>query len=142
VLLLTPNAKFNAYFNFDVGQNKSGSGLSEFTARWYGVAGALHVQPTSKWSFTPRLEWFKDRDGFSTGTAQDVKEVTLTGEYKMVEGFLTRFEYRHDWSNQPFFDETTNSCLEEVSRHARGRVCRLFRAKNGRCTIHGFFATA
>jgi hypothetical protein len=25
-----------------------------------------------------------------------------------VEGFLTRLEYRHDWSNQPFFDETTN----------------------------------
>ena len=108
VLLLTPNAKFNAYFNFDVGQNKSGSGLSELTARWYGVASAVHFQPTSKWSFTPRVEWFKDRDGFSTGTAQDVKEVTLTGEYKLVEGFLTRLEYRHDWSNQPFFDETTN----------------------------------
>lgn len=108
VLLLTPSSKFNAYLNFDYGQNKSGSGISEFTAEWYGVAGALHFQPTSKWAFTPRLEWFKDRDGFSTGTAQDVKEVTLTGEYKMLEGFFARLEYRRDWSNVPFFDKNSN----------------------------------
>src|SRR5271157_2362509 len=109
VLLLTPNSKFNAYFNFDYGQNASpvvpDEGISAavsiptFTSKWYGVAGALHFQPTSKWSFTPRLEWFKDRDGFSTGRAQDLKEFTLTGEYKMVEGFLARAEYRYDWSN-------------------------------------------
>jgi len=102
-LLLTPNSKFNAYINFDYGQNKSGSGTSEFTAKWYGIAGAVHFQPTSKWAFTPRVEWFKDRDGFETGLAQDLKEVTLTGEYKMIEGLLARLEYRRDWSNQPFF---------------------------------------
>ena len=102
-LLLTPNSKFNAYINFDYGQNKSGSGTSEFTAKWYGIAGAVHFQPTSKWAFTPRVEWFKDRDGFETGLAQDLKEVTLTGEYRMIEGLLARLEYRHDWSNQPFF---------------------------------------
>ena len=49
------------------------------------------------------MEWFKDRDGFSTGLPQDLKEVTLTGEYKMIEGLLARLEYRRDWSNQPFF---------------------------------------
>src|SRR5271157_4429982 len=121
VLLLTPNSKFNAYLNFDYGQNTSplavdtGTGTTAasatdptFTAKWYGVAGALHFQTTSKWSFTPRLEWFKDRDGFSTGKAQDLKEFTLTGEYKMVEGFLARAEYRYDWSNQLFFDRAIN----------------------------------
>jgi len=110
VLLLTPNTKFNAYLNFDYGQNTSPLSLSETTsitettANWYGIAGALHFQPTSKWSFTPRIEWFKDSEGFSTGRAQDLKEITLTGEYKMLAGFLARLEYRHDWSNQPFFD--------------------------------------
>ena len=113
VLLLTPNSKFNAYLNFDYGQNTSplavDAGLDPtFTSKWYGIAGALHFQPTSKWSFTPRLEWFKDRDGFSTGTSQDLKEFTLTGEYKIIEGFLTRAEYRYDWSNQPFFDRGIN----------------------------------
>jgi len=103
-LLLTPSAKLNAYLNFDYGQNTSGSGVAQSTAKWYGVAGALHYQADNHWSFTPRIEWFKDRDGFSTGVAQDAKEFTLTGEYKLAEGLLSRLEYRHDWSNQPFFD--------------------------------------
>lgn len=103
-LLLTPSTKLNAYLNFDYGQNTSGSGVAQSTAKWYGVAGALHYQADSHWSFTPRIEWFKDRDGFSTGVAQDVKEFTLTGEYRLAEGLLSRLEYRHDWSNQPFFD--------------------------------------
>jgi len=115
VLLLTPNSKFNGYLNFDYGQNTSplsvDAGINAasttdptFTSKWYGIAGALHFQPTSKWSFTPRIEWFKDSEGFSTGRAQDLKEITLTGEYKMLAGFLARLEYRRDWSNQPFFD--------------------------------------
>ena len=106
VLLLTPKGKFNAYLNFDYGQNTTGSGAAAFTAKWYGLAGALHYQATSKWAITPRLEWFADPQGFATGTGvhQTLKEGTITGEYKMVEGLLARLEYRHDWSNQPFFE--------------------------------------
>jgi hypothetical protein len=104
-LLLTPSGKLNAYLNFDYGQNRNIPGSIPALSKWYGIAGAVHFQPTGKWSFTPRLEWFKDRDGFATGTgvAQDIKEVTLTGEYKMLEGLLGRLEYRRDWSNKPFF---------------------------------------
>ena len=118
VVLLTPSSKFNAYLNFDYGQNTSPLSVSgttgspgittETTDNWYGIAGALHFQPTSKWSFTPRIEWFKDNEGFSTGKAQDLKEITLTGEYKMLAGFLARLEYRYDWSNQLFFDRSIN----------------------------------
>jgi hypothetical protein len=105
-LLLTPSAKFNAYINVDYGQNKNFPLLpgSVPISKWYGIAGAVHWMPNSTWSFTPRIEWFKDRDGFATGVAQDLKEFTLTAEYKMVEGFLGRLEYRHDWSNMHFFD--------------------------------------
>ena len=109
--LFTPSTKLSSYINFDYGQNRNFSFLSgvavpgtPLLSKWYGVAGALHLQANSRWSFTPRLEWFKDRDGFATGVAQDLKEFTLTGEYKMVEGFLARLEYRRDWTNQPFFD--------------------------------------
>jgi hypothetical protein len=118
VVLLTASSKFNAYLNFDYGQNTSPLSVSgttgspgittETTDNWYGIAGALHFQPTSKWSFTPRIEWFKDSEGFSTGKAQDLKEITLTGEYKMLAGFLARLEYRYDWSNQLFFDRSIN----------------------------------
>ena len=55
-------------------------------------------------ALAPRLEWFNDADGFATGTVQKVKEITLTGEFKLREGVLTRLEYRRDWSNAPFFD--------------------------------------
>ena len=50
------------------------------------------------------MEWFRDRDGFSTGTVQTLKEFTLTGEHKWTEGLLSRLEYRRDWSDQPFFE--------------------------------------
>lgn len=105
VLLITPPTnKWTAYVNFDYGQNNNGPDSLVSVSKWYGVAGAFHYQPTSKWSFTPRAEWFKDRDGFSTGVAQTLKEFTLTAEYKMVEGLLARLEYRGDFSDQPFFD--------------------------------------
>jgi len=108
-LLLTPTGKVNAYINFDYAQNKMPTGAltvtGKDTGKWYGIAAAVHLQATSKWAFTPRIEWFKDRDGLAIGgPPQDVKEFTITGEYKMVEGLFGRAEYRRDWSNQPFFD--------------------------------------
>ena len=109
--LFTLSSKFNGYINFDYGQNANFSLVSgiatpgvPLVSKWYGLAGALHLQANSHWSLTPRVEWFKDKDGFATGVAQDLKECTITGEYKMVEGFLARLEYRRDWTNQPFFD--------------------------------------
>ena len=76
-------------------------GLSQ---SWYGVAAAAKFQFTGKVALTPRIEVFDDHDGFSTGTAQTVKEFTLTYEYRWVEGLLSRLEYRHDWSNVNFFE--------------------------------------
>jgi hypothetical protein len=38
--------------------------------------------------------------------AQTVKDITLTQELKLSGNFITRFEYRRDFSNQNFF---TNS---------------------------------
>ena len=103
-LLFTPADKFNAYLNFDYGQNKSGSGSSEATAKWYGVALAAKLQMNDHNAFTPRVEWFKDKDGFLTGVAQSVKEFTFTYEHKWTQGLLARLEYRRDWSDKPFFE--------------------------------------
>ena len=41
----------------------------------------------------------------STGVAQKVKEFTVTGEYKMSSWLMSRLEFRHDWSNQPYFQQ-------------------------------------
>jgi hypothetical protein len=99
-VLLTPSGKFNAYFNFDYGRNAFPTGPS---ASWKGVAGAAKFQLNDTFAISPRLEWFEDTNGFSTGTAQTVKEFTITAEAKAAQGVLARLEYRYDWSDQPFF---------------------------------------
>jgi Putative beta-barrel porin-2, OmpL-like. bbp2 len=110
-LLLTPNERVNAYFNFDYGtQQRPVSGSDH----WVGFAGALHLQLTKHIAVTPRAEFFNDADGFSTGTIQKLHEVTVTGEYKFFDGFLTRLEYRHDGSNVPFFNHGLQSAVSQT----------------------------
>ena len=114
-LTLTPSSKASVYLNYDYGQNRNVNGAGTATtnsATWKGFAGALRVQAAPKVAFVGRGEWFNDTDGFNTGVAQQVKEVTFTGEYKIIEGLLWRGEYRHDWSDQPFFlDHTPPVCI-------------------------------
>lgn len=100
-LTLTPNDKASLYINYDYGTDKVKGGSSN---AWYGIAGAARLSPNSWFALSPRIEWFKDRDGFATGTAQTLKEFTLTAEFKHAKGFLTRAEYRRDWSDVAFFD--------------------------------------
>ncbi len=103
-LLLTPSDKANFYINYDYGNDKRTTKGSD---TWSGIALAARFAPNSTWAIAPRFEYFSDKDGFTTGVAQKVKEFTLTGEYKMVEGLLARLEYRRDWSDEPFFDRGT-----------------------------------
>jgi hypothetical protein len=51
-----------------------------------------------------RAEYFKDQDGVRTGTAQSLKEITITPEIRLVQGLIVRPEYRHDWSDERVFD--------------------------------------
>jgi hypothetical protein len=111
--LFMPSDKFNAYFNYDYGQNAFGGNTT--TAKWYGIAIAAKMQFNDKNAFTPRYEWFKDAEGFSTGTTQTLQEFTLTYEYKWVEGLLTRIEYRRDWSDQKFFLKGTTGSSKNQS---------------------------
>ena len=106
-LTLTPTSKVSGYINYDYHQQRhqNSSLFSDGSLTvWQGVAAALRLQATDKWAFTGRGEWFQDRQGHSTGLAQTLKEVTITSEYKLAEGLLTRAEYRRDWSDQPFFE--------------------------------------
>jgi len=101
VLLLTPNDKFAFNLNYDYGQDKRiGEGKDVFQ----GISAMAHYTINQHWSISPRIEWYQDGDGFISGTPQTLKEFTLTGEYKWVEGLLTRLEYRRDWSDKGYFD--------------------------------------
>jgi len=103
-LLLTPNDKISAYLNFDYGhQGRPVTG----TDHWIGFAGAAHFQINKRIAITPRAEYYNDSTGFTTGIPQKLHEVTVTGEYRVLDGFLTRLEFRRDGSNVPFFDRGT-----------------------------------
>jgi hypothetical protein len=90
------------YLNFDYGRDKNiGPGASQ----WTGLAGAARYAIGKKYAVATRLEFFDDCNGLLTGTAQDVKEFTLTGEYKLTGWLMTRAEFRTDWSSKPVFEK-------------------------------------
>lgn len=101
VLLLTPSETTNFYVNYDHGVERNPDAPSD---TWWGVAVAGRHQITDLFALAARYEFYNDKDGFITGQVQKLQEFTLTAEIKHSRGFLTRFEYRRDWSNQPFYD--------------------------------------
>jgi hypothetical protein len=128
-LLLTPNAKFNAYLNYDYGQNRDAITGSGTTAtgdtnlnHWQGIALAVHEQLNGTSALAGRFEYFHDMNGYSTGVAQEVKEFTGTYEYKWAEGLLTRVEYRRDWSDEPYFHKGDTSFVDAQSTATIGFV--------------------
>jgi len=68
-----------------------------------GGAVYARYQFAPKMALGGRTEYLSDRGGLFSGTTQALKEFTGTYEYKFGEGFLTRLEFRRDWSNVPFF---------------------------------------
>jgi len=113
-ILLTPTSKFSAYINYDYGQNHTDA-MNEAPAmsdHWQGVAVAAVGNIFGKSSVAGRYEYFSDPEGFSTGTAQNVQEFTGTYQYKWLEGLLTRFEVRHDWSDQYFFHKGNSELVQ------------------------------
>lgn len=102
VVTVSPTEKVSFYGNFDYGTQKN-IGMPG-SQDWIAVAGAAHFQFTDKFSVSPRLEYYYDKDGWATGTPQKLKEFTATAEYKWMHGLLTRLEYRRDWSNQYVFE--------------------------------------
>jgi len=123
-LLLTPCSKFNAYVNYDYGQNRdalSSQGDKNLN-HWQGVAVAARGQVSGTSALVGRYEYFKDYQGYSTGTKQNLQEFTATYEYKWVEGLVSRAEYRYDKSNQKTFNKDTENYTDNQSTFTVGFV--------------------
>ena len=131
-LLLTPNSKFNAYINYDYGQNRDAIvGTPPYTSGdkkindWQGIALAAHEQISTATAVAARYEFFTDPDGFMTGTAQHLNEFTGTFEYKvpkMPQALVSRAEYRHDQSDQPFFHKNSTGMVDGQSTVTVGLI--------------------
>jgi hypothetical protein len=124
-LLLTPTAKFNAYINYDYGQNRDSSlakGGDGALNHWQGVAFAARQQMTGTQALAGRYEYFRDPQGYSTGAAQHLQEFTATYEYKWAEGLESRIEYRRDWSNVAYFHKGDANFVDSQSTLSAGFV--------------------
>ena len=76
---------------------------------WQGVALYLRGQVTPTFALAPRIEVFQDDAGIVSGAVQQLKEFTLTGEFKSAEGLIFKLEYRRDWSDIDFFTKGGSS---------------------------------
>jgi hypothetical protein len=68
-----------------------------------GGAAYIRYQLTPKFALATRAEYLSDRGGLFSGISQALKENTVTLDYKLADGFLMRYEWRRDYSNQPSF---------------------------------------
>jgi len=88
-------------------------GESSAPARTDGGAAYAKYQWTQKIALATRFEYLSDRGGSFSGLTQALKENTVTFDYKMADGFLMRYEWRHDYSNQPSFLSSTEGLLKK-----------------------------
>ena len=68
-----------------------------------GGAAYMQYQLSPKFALAARSEYMSDRGGLFSGITQALKEGTATFDYKLTDGFLMRYEFRRDFSNQPSF---------------------------------------
>jgi hypothetical protein len=101
VVAIYPNAHLSGLLNIDYGQESTPAAAP---ARFYGAMAAVRLRVSNAIAISPRYEWYRDASGLITGRPQTLQEATLTLEYKLTHGFLSRLEYRRDWSTQPVFD--------------------------------------
>jgi hypothetical protein len=93
-------------------------GQSSAPSHTIGGAGYAKYQFTPKFAVAGRVEYLSDRGGLFSGITQALKETTATFDYKLSEGFLMRYEWRRDFSNQPSFFTDRNGVLSKEQQTA------------------------
>ena len=83
-----------------------------------GGAAYVQYQLTPKFALATRAEYMSDRGGLFSGLTQALKENTVTFDYKLFEGFLMRYEWRRDFSNQPSFLSDVQGVLSKQQNTA------------------------
>lgn len=78
-------------------------GMSSAPSHVAGGAAYAQYQISSKFALATRFEYMSDPEGLFSGIDQSLKENTLTFDYKLTDGFLMRYEWRRDYSNEPTF---------------------------------------
>jgi hypothetical protein len=96
----------------------SSPGRSSAPSHVIGGAAYARYQFTPKIAVAGRAEYLSDRGGLFSGLTQALKETTATFDYKFAEGFLMRYEWRRDFSNQPSFFTERDGVLSKEQQTA------------------------
>ena len=86
--------------NYDWGKQQQMGGPD---LDWAGIAGYVNYALNPVWRVSVRAEYFDDKDGYPTGTAQKLKEGTVTVGFAPVKNFELRIEGRYDKSDHATF---------------------------------------
>lgn len=78
----------------------------------------MKYQLSPKFALAGRAEYLSDRGGLFSGLTQALKETTATFDYNVADGFLMRYEWRRDFSNQPSFLTQTQGVLSKQQNTA------------------------
>jgi Putative beta-barrel porin-2, OmpL-like. bbp2 len=86
------------------------------SAPQHTAGGAAYIQYRvgPHWAVAGRTEYLEDASGLFSGQKQALKEVTLTSDWRLGDGFLVRSEWRSDFSNRPFFLTAETGVLSHV----------------------------
>jgi len=120
VLTYTPNSKLSLMANFDYGHDRPVGAPS--SVWWSGIAGYIKYNFNDKWAFATRGEWFNDHNGFSTGTAQQATEFTLTLQRMIASKLMTRLEFRRDMSDENVFPDHASGLKDSQNTVTLGMV--------------------
>lgn len=72
-------------------------------ALWHGVGVSGRQALTDTVAIALRLEYYRDRDGFMSGTAQLLRDATATLEVRPGAHLIVKLEARHDLSDAAVF---------------------------------------
>jgi len=106
-------------------------GRSSAPSHTDGGAAYARYEFTPKLALAGRAEYLSDRGGLFSGLNQALKETTVTLDYKLGDGFLTRYEWRRDFSNQPSFLTDVQGGLSEQQNTATVGIIWWWGRKEG-----------
>jgi hypothetical protein len=109
----------------------SSPGRSSAPSHVIGGAAYGRYQFTPKIAMAGRAEYLSDRGGLFSGLTQALKETTATFDYKFAEGFLMRYEWRRDFSNQQSFLTSMDGVLSKEQQTATAGVIWWVGRKEG-----------
>lgn len=117
VITYSPTSKLSFIVNGDYGRgDRITDPLTAIVSRpvyWTGVAGYVRYSFSGTSAISTRYEHYDDPNGFTTGTAQHLNEITATVERLVAHHIISRIEFRHDVSNQPVFFKGTAPVLAQ-----------------------------